>query len=278
VAGLAFARGKPLVIDDVEADERFAGRVPRDRYASRALAVVPVGGAGEPLGVLCATDREGGAGFGDDELGPLRILALQAAQLLARRGAGGERPTPERSDSGDAELARRVCEALTREVEPARLLAAALAPVAGALCAAPVSVHLIDNASGELVVESQHGAETRPDRPRLPRDRGLTASVLQTGRLVASDHPETDPRFDPEIDTPENGDVGPLVCVPLRLRGKCLGVLRAFPRETGRASARTAEVVSAALSAAIRNVLLYRSLLESIDEVAAVRRETGSGT
>ena len=39
------------------------------------------------------------------------------------------------------------------------------------------------------------------------------------------------------------------------------------------ASARTGEVVAAALSAAIRNVLLYRSLLEAVDDVARARRE-----
>jgi hypothetical protein len=32
-------------------------------------------------------------------------------------------------------------------------------------------------------------------------------------------------------------------------------------------------VLTAALSAAVRNVLLYRSLVESIEEVAAARRE-----
>ena len=35
----------------------------------------------------------------------------------------------------------------------------------------------------------------------------------------------------------------------------------------------TMEVLSTALSAAVRNVLLYRSLLESIDELSEARRE-----
>jgi len=52
-----------------------------------------------------------------------------------------------------------------------------------------------------------------------------------------------------------------------------LGVFRAFPEAAGAPSARTGEVLSAALSAAVRNVLLYRSLVESIDEVARARRE-----
>ena len=57
----------------------------------------------------------------------------------------------------------------------------------------------------------------------------------------------------------------------MRLRGKVLGVLRAFPSR-GAAPARTGEILAATVSAAVRNVLLYRSLLESIDEVAGARR------
>jgi GAF domain-containing protein len=98
----------------------------------------------------------------------------------------------------------------------------------------------------------------------------------QAGHLVATDHPDKDPRFDPEVDTPADASIRPLICVPLQMRGKILGVMRAFPSGEVPASARTAEVLAAAMSAAVRNVLLYRSLLESIDEVARVRRGSRS--
>ena len=98
--------------------------------------------------------------------------------------------------------------------------------------------------------------------------------VILAGLVVRSFNAlnAVDPRFDPDMDTPEGGAVGPLLCVPLRLRGKVLGIARVFPADGVRPSARSGEVISAALSAAVRNVLLYRSLLESIDEVARVRR------
>jgi hypothetical protein len=167
---------------------------------------------------------------------------------------------------------------LAVEVEPQRLVEAALRPVARALPASPVSLYLIDNASGELRLEGQHDETGRGDRKTLPRQRGLTALVLQTGRVVATDRPQADPRFDPDVDTPENGAAGPLLCVPLHWRSKVLGVVRAFPQGGAAASARTGEVISAALSAAVRNVLLYRSLLESIEDLAEARREArGAG-
>jgi len=243
------------------------------------------------LGVLCATDREGGSRFGDDEATLLRVLASHVTALLARGApapapeaaapppparaeASAELPPSDRIDP-DAELAREVCEALAHEVEPERLLAAALEPVARRLSAAPVSLYLLDGRSGELVLEGHCDALGRADRPRLPRDRGLTAHVLGAGHLVAAARPQDDRRFDAEVDTPEDGSRGPLLCVPLRLRGKVVGVARAFPKDAALASARTGEVLGAALSAAVRNLLLYRSLVESIEDLARARREAG---
>ncbi len=281
VAGLAVENGEPIVANDIRSDVRFAGRVPRERYESASFAVVPFEGAGV-VGALCATDRKDGTAFAEEDLVLLRILALQAGPLLSTRGAepsefavaGGPAaagaPAREAGGAGDAELARAVCDAMTSEVEPSRVLEAALRPVARGIPAAPGALYLMDPASGELALEAQHAGSGAGDRPRLPRDRGLSATVLQTGRLVATDHPETDPRFDPDVDTPVGGALGPFLCAPLRLRGKVMGLVRAFPAVA--ASPRTGEVLAASLSAAVRNVLLYRSLLESIDEVVKARQ------
>jgi hypothetical protein len=153
-----------------------------------------------------------------------------------------------------------------------------LRPVARTLSAAPVSLYLIDNATGELRLEGQCDDSGRGDRKSLPRQRGLTALVLQTGRVVATDRPQSDPRFDPDVDTPEHAVAGPLLCVPLSWRGKVLGVVRAFPPSGATVSARTGEVLAAVLSAAVRNVFLYRSLLESIEDLAEARREARGPT
>jgi DNA-binding response OmpR family regulator len=293
VAGLAISEGSPFVVDDLENDDRFAGRHSGDRYNSKSLVVTPIAGGERPLGVLCATDREDGIPFAAEDLALLRLLALHVGQILGkpREEPPGERgpeasledsapditqplayEPPEGSD--DAELARMICDVLTTEVEPDRLTGAALRVVAQKLPAAPVALYVIENKTGTLRLEAQVEGSGPGDRESFGRNSGLTGMVLQTGHLVATDHPDKDPRFDPEIDTPADGSIRPLLCVPLQMRGKTLGVMRAFPTGGAPASARTAEVLVAAMSAALRNVLLYRSLLESIDEVARVRRQS----
>ena len=151
-----------------------------------------------------------------------------------------------------------------------------LQPLVKLLGAAPASIHLLDPEDGELRCEGECDGGVSGDRDAIAWGRGLTGHVLQTGQLVAAPAPAADPRFDAEVDTPANGEERPMLCVPLKLRGKVIGVCRAFPQDPDDASPRTAEVISAVLSAAVRNALLYRSLVEAIEDVAEARRAARS--
>lgn len=282
VAGLALARAEPILVDDVAEDERFLDRREEGRYDTGSFAVTPLLAGSRVLGVLCASDPADGGTFDAEDLSLLRILGVQIARMLE---GPPEQPAPLDEDDpvwggrpGAAELARCVCEAVTAEVEPARILDAALRPIAEALGAAPVSIYLQDAARGVLVREAECDAGRRSDRPELPATAGLTGSVLQSGQIVATGDPAEDPRFDAEVDTPGDGTAGPLVMGALRFRGKSLGVFRIFPANPDDAAPDLAEVLAAALSAAVRNVLLYRSLVSSIEQVAEARRgDRGEG-
>jgi len=285
VAGVALARSEPILVADVAADGRFPDRTPERGYDSRSFAVAPLVAGARAIGVLCATDRRDGPMDADD-LALLRILAQQVARLLDRpEGAGLEEPEAvaeleeapplEAVPGGDARgaaLVRAICDAVTAEIEPARILEGALRQIGEALAAAPVALFLARGKRGVLVREAEWDGGAAGDRTRLPADAGLTGAVFQSGGIVASDAPARDPRFSPDVDTPAAGGVGPFLCGPIRFRGKTLGVFRAFPKSPDDASPALGELLSAALSAAVRNVLLYRSLVQTIEEVAAARR------
>lgn len=303
VAGLAHARSEALLVADVGSDARFAEREPAGSYASQSFAVAPLIAGARTLGVLCATERSGGHAFDAEDLALLRIIAGQVAHMLQAPPVvdsepelsvdleiDGESPALLQTDptlavaiaaapaaaafdTRSADLAREICDAVTAEVEPARVLDAALRPIAAALSAAPVAIYLRDAETGELAREAEYDAGgRRSDRAQLSPTRGLTGSVLATGQLVATGDPTRDPRFDAESDTPADGSAGPFVCGALRFRGKPIGVFRVFPADGAHASPELGELLSAALSAAVRNVLLYRSLVQTIEEVAEARR------
>ncbi len=292
VAGVALQGGESLLVSDVRSDERFSEAVVEGRYSSPSFAISPFSADGRFLGVLCATDRLRSGPFHQEDLSLLRVLALHVGPLFGeaassaqreplageaanavQAGSAAEADREGSDDIDDAELARAICDVLTSEIEPDRLIRGVLSTVAQSLTAAPVSLYLVGS-GGELVREGQCERAGSSDREILPVNAGLTGTVLQTGRLIATDSPERDPRFRAEVDTPADGVAGPMLCVPVRLKAKTLGVLRAFASKERGISARTGEVLTAAISAAVRNVLMYRSLLESVDEVARARRET----
>jgi DNA-binding response OmpR family regulator len=284
-AGVALARAEPLLVTDLARDDRFPDRAGERGYLSTSFAVAPLLGEGaRAIGVLCATDRTDGP-MDEDDLALLRILAQQAARLLDREVPAAE-PEVARAwieeesletipggDARGAALVREVCEAVTAEVEPQRILAAALERIGRSLDAAPVSLHLANATRDALVREAEWDGGAKSDRERLPTGAGLTGFVFESGAVVASDAPARDARFVAEVDTPEDGAARPLVCGPIRFRGRTLGVFRAFPERAVEASPALAELIGAALSAAVRNVLLYRSLVQTIEEVAVARRE-----
>ena len=287
-SGRCFAEGNVLCVSDVARDSRFAGRG-AGVYRDPAFAVVPLVCLGEPVGVLCLTDGEEEGGFAVEEANVLRLLGMQVSEFLAAdpeverileaaNTLEAEGVTLSHSQSGlrgdpDAELARAICEAVAAEVEPARVLRMALTSVSRMLAAGPVALFLHAPDGASLVREAEVDGSVSGDRDRLPSDRGLTGTVCLTGGLVVVEDPASDARFDAQVDTAADGVERGMLCVPIKLRDKGVGVLRAFFEPGSRPSPRTAEVLSAAFSAAVRNILLYRSLLQSIEELATARRE-----
>lgn len=209
-----------------------------------------------------------------DSLADPSVNDLKPLDLAADASDGSGLYTD--ASDGDSEIARAICDVVSNEMDPAALVREVLRPIEASLAADPVSLYLIEAESGELVNQGSGGRSLRLDHDRLPVGPGLTGSVLGRGQMIAASDPERDPRYDVTVDAPVDGRPGPLLAVPLKLRGKTVGLCRIHLAPGAIVSARTGEMLVAVLSAAVRNLLLYRSLLESIEEVAEARREARS--
>lgn len=293
VSGFVFRRARPTLITDMGAEPDLAAFCQDDRYGSRSFVAVPILEADAVSAILFVSEPSGRSVFGKADLALLQWAvqplvertrpAVESLSVMERASdslspalTAEVLPKPDTDEEMglETEMAREVCQAVADEVDPARVLAVALGRLGALLPAAPISLYLVDSVTGQLNCEASMDGGVCEDRTELPPRRGLTGVVVQTGQLVASEDPASDPRFDPEIDTPLSGFAQPMMCLPLRLRGKTVGLFRAFLPEEESVSPQTAEVLAAVLSAALRSVLLYRSLVDSIEEVAEARRDT----
>jgi HD-GYP domain-containing protein (c-di-GMP phosphodiesterase class II) len=96
------------------------------------------------------------------------------------------------------------------------------------------SLLLLDEAAGELYFEVAHGEKGDAVRQiRLKVGQGIAGYVAQTGEPVIVNDVQHDPRFFRSADHKSGFVTKNMVCVPVKARGKLLGVLQAINRKDG---------------------------------------------
>lgn len=81
IAGYVAQSGKPVMVEDIEKDERFQ-REAKAHYRSKSLLCVPLKVKNEILGVLNLTDKTNGENFDRQDLKLLTTFASQAAMAI----------------------------------------------------------------------------------------------------------------------------------------------------------------------------------------------------
>jgi signal transduction histidine kinase/FixJ family two-component response regulator len=78
IAGHVAKTGEPLMVEDIEKDDRFK-RINQERYSSASLLCVPLTIKGKVLGVINMANKQSGSGFDKNDLRLLTTFASQAA-------------------------------------------------------------------------------------------------------------------------------------------------------------------------------------------------------
>ncbi|SYZ72794.1 Multi-sensor hybrid histidine kinase [Candidatus Zixiibacteriota bacterium] len=81
IAGYVAQSGKPLIIDDVEKDDRFQ-RINKERYSSASLLCAPLVITNRTLGVINMANKKEGEKFNEHDLKLLTTFAAQAAVAI----------------------------------------------------------------------------------------------------------------------------------------------------------------------------------------------------
>jgi len=146
------------------------------------------------------------------------------------------------------------------------------------LDASASALMLVDEKSSELVFEYARGEMGKVLRKqRTPLDEGIAGWVATYGEPAVVNDVRDDPRFSPLVDTRTGFLTQSVVCVPLQMRSKTIGVLEALNKRGGQGF--DAEDLSLMITTAnqaaiaIESARLYQSVRKERDRIIQAQED-----
>ena len=138
------------------------------------------------------------------------------------------------------------------------------------------SVSLLDADSQELIIQMTIGSATDPHPGlRLPPHAGISGWVAHRGEPVLIDDAQRDNRFYPAVDQLTGFNTRAVICVPLLVKDRTIGVIQAMSRSPGmfsRADLYFVLTVADVAALAIENARLYNAEREARRQAEALKR------
>ncbi len=139
------------------------------------------------------------------------------------------------------------------------------------------SLLLVDRETGDLFFEVAVGGKGESLKQiRLARGQGIAGNVAETGKAVIINDTQSDPRFFKEADAKSAFRTRNMVCVPLKTKGKVIGVLETINKR-GLFDDEDCRILSALanqVAIAVENANLYRELRDAFHDTAQALAET----
>jgi GAF domain-containing protein len=264
IAGLAMQEKRLINVPNVEEDPRF---LPLDTGTlKKSLLAAPLLIDGDCIGILSLNSDRVGAFSADDE----RLLTTLAAQAaIAVRNARLHQEVQRRVE--ELIFLNRVGRAVTSSLDLEQILATVMEETVLMLGTEAGSLLLLDEESNELVFEAAVGPRSEKAKSlRVPLGRGIAGWVVREGQRLLVPDVGKDPRFYPDIDGGTGFVTRSLLAVPLKVKGKVIGVIEAVNKTEGYFSQEDVALLSAMAqpaAIAIENAQLYKDLQDRMEEL-----------
>ncbi len=160
-----------------------------------------------------------------------------------------------------------VSQAVTSTLDLNEVLTKLMARINDVLGMEAASIMLVDESSGELVFATAAGGGAEWVKGlRLQPGQGIAGWVAQEGQTLLVPDVREDPRFYPEIDSLSGFVTRSVLCVPLKVKGRVVGVIEALNKAEGTFTShdrRLMEAMAPTAAIAIENARLYQALREA---------------
>lgn len=229
LTGWAAQTGQAVAVADAARDPRFKFLPETKETRFQSLLAVPLINQGRVIGAMNVQTRAYHE-FSADEVDLLSLIADLAAGALekAMLYEGMQRQIAELSTLAE------VSETLTSPLYLDEMLDVIVEMAAQVMKARLCSLMLLDETTGELVLRSAWPVSpTYRNKPPLKVGEGIVGTVAQSGRPATSLDVRQDPRYRHTEVACQEGLVS-LLCVPLAVRERIIGVLNCYTAEPHR--------------------------------------------
>jgi GAF domain-containing protein len=229
LTGWAAQEGQPVAVADAARDPRFKFLPETEETRFQSLLAVPLVNQERVIGAMNVQTRAHYE-FSDDEVELLGLIADLAAGALekAMLYEGMQRQIAELSALAE------VSETITSPRYLDEMLEIVVEMAARVMKARLCSLLLLDEATGDLVLRAtQHLSPAYREKPPLKVGEGIAGLVAQTGQPLTVLDVRVDSRYQ-YADVARQVGLCSLLCVPLTVRHRVIGVFNCYTAELHR--------------------------------------------
>ena len=293
VTGSVAESGQPMRIGDVRLTEMYI----ETRPGTRSELCVPLKVGRRVIGVLnVESDRQDAFSAKDERLlttlaGQLataieKVRLLEQAQQeikerkraeMALRSAHHRLEQRVKERTAELTLLNRASRALVTTLDLEELLEIVLGEARRLLNVAACSVWLEDRETGEIVCELSTGPRHHLVQGwRMAPGEGIAGWVTQSGQSLVIRDAQQDERHNPQVGEAINLVTRSLLCVPLIVKGKPIGVLQALdilPNRFDDNERELMESLAAVAASAVENARLYEQARQDAETKSILLQE-----
>jgi len=134
------------------------------------------------------------------------------------------------------------------------------------------AVMLLNSKGKELYWEVSRGEKSEFFQKKiiLPLGEGIGGYVAQTGESVLLNDVQKDSRWNPLYDEKSGFSTRTMICVPVKLHGKILGVIEVINKKTGKFTSRdlrALEILASQTGGAVANAKIHEKLEETYNKL-----------
>ncbi len=261
IAGHVLKTGRPYISSDLGKDKYWIG-IKTTREHGNMLAV-PLFRKKRAIGVIAVINKIDSRPFTRADLKTLKSLSNHFSIIMERAELFSELDGRLRQFSTLQEVGNLLNSTLDQTVVRLRAMEA----ITSIMRAEAGSLLLVDEKNKQLYFEVALGEKSKELKEvRLDIGEGIAGWVAKHGRPLIINDVARDKRFQSNVDKKSRFKTRDMVCVPVRIKGKVIGVLQAINRIGGtfeKEDMRLFQLFSNQVAIALDNARLYEEIRET---------------